>query len=465
MVYNWNIFNEEKKISRDKYNYLLSYIHVGQYTNRSRTNRWVPLNQSLLQDVFKDGSKYLKYLLKNDYIECDGEWKRGFKSLSYRINYSKVPKKGIKVYDNKYYNKTIKLIEGTMMSKIDHKTKLILEYTKMFFNQGDIKFKDVNSVNKILGRYRRENLDRWNSQKVLVDKILIGDITVGVDKQGARVYTNYSNLSKELREYLVIDGKRKVCLDISNSQWQTLCLTLKGMNPLLESKFLTLTHSGKLYEYFLERSPYSDIKDYDEKRNKVKRDMLNWLYAELYVCSNKESISYIERIMKSEFREIWDMLYSLKSCKDGGSKLAKNMQLKESTIIKDIQYALLNKGIKCISLHDSFYFSYDTSNDILDWVEWELIKAGYTSIKREYDIKETTKQALLLKNDLKERYNKEVVNKYLGKRKEKSHIDMIPKNNNIETSYIKKRKSDELLISKRVNLDDYLNEISKDLFK
>ena len=331
MVYNFNIFNDKKKISRDKYNYILSYLHVGSYRPNTK-DKWVNLNSDLLSDVFKDGPKYLKELIEEGYIECDGIYKKGIKSFSYRINYNKVPKKGMKVYDNKYYNKTIKMIESGH-HKLDYKTKFIIDETRRLFNENIIKFDNIEGVKRILNRYKKENYDRFYSQSILVDKIISGNITTTTDKQGARIYTNYSNLSREIRKHLTINNERKICIDISNSQWQTLCLTIMERKPNINKNFMKITHNGKLYEYFMSKTNYD--------RDKVKKDMLNWLYAELHVCSNKKEIQYVEHIMKNDFPEIYEMIKKIKSGKNGGSNLARNMQLKESTIIKNIQYQLM----------------------------------------------------------------------------------------------------------------------------
>jgi len=459
MVFNFNIDKTHKKIKRDKINYILSLIHIGQYTDKKSKDRYVNVNQQLLKEVIgKDGISLLKDLVKGGQIECDGKYKLGQKSLGYRINYNLVPKKGIKAYDNKYYTKTINMIEKDQNLKLDYNTKLIIDYTKMMFNNGKIGFGDnVSIVNKIVSKYRNESYDRYWSQKVLVDKILSGDITTVADKQGARIYTNYSNLSKDIRKYLLINGEGKVCIDISNSQLQTLCLTLMNSFDVKDKKFYNLVFDGKIYEYFVNKTNIS--------RDNIKRDMLNWLYAENYVSKSKDGIKHIEAIMKYDFKEIYDIINDIKDCKNGGSKLAKQMQLKESSVIKSIQVKLLKNGVDVISLHDSFYLPKSTKSNILDFIERELIKAGYTSVKREYDkdIKVIKTKALLKK--IKEDEDKRNINKYLGIVKEDKQYYMMGENINNKTIHIENKDKDLDKREKIINFDDYYDKLTSDFLK
>jgi hypothetical protein len=384
MVYNFNISIKGGKIEKDKINYILSYLHVAKYIDKTITDDKVPLNIKTMKKVIGPKGIETLYKLKEEgYITNHGGYKKGLISNKWSINYDKVSKKGIKLVNNKYSDKAKRLKEGGQNNNLDYTTQFINETTKMFFNQGLVKFLNVNNANKVLKSFKNESSDKYWAQKALVDKIMLGDIFVATDTRGARVFSNHSNLAKELRNELKIEGEDKISIDIKNSQIQTLCIFLNEKFPKLYNtnertrEFFELVNNGEIYDFISNKFNY--------ERKKVKKDMLNWLYAELYVSRNKESLDYINRYIKARWSDIHEKIELIKDRKEGGKLLSHKLQMMEAKVVKEIQIDMLKRGITCITLHDSFYFKKSIDKEIIKEVIERLKNEGYGQIEVEKD--------------------------------------------------------------------------------
>lgn len=407
MVYNFNInINRNKRtkvdkktgevttikvnsaIQKKKIDYILSIIHINQYVDRSIKDGWVPINMDTLISVIgKDATSIMRHLIKENYITTDNIYKLG-RSRKYKINYDLVPKKGIKSYDNPYYNKLCKLLSN--IKKGDKITNYIIEQTNLMFHSGVVKFDDEDKVRSVVSKFRDESWDKYYSQTILIDKITSGDLTINVDSHGNRIYANYSNLSKDVRNHLQIDGEYTSYIDIKNSQFQFLALEINKKYPNIIKNddvklFYELVHTGGLYKYFDKELGTCNVPlpkpKKEEKYYKWKTLALNWLYAENYQCRSSKKIYGIEFIFKNRFPTIYNIINKIKDSKKGkgGSLLSIKMQSMESSIIKSIQYNLLLRGINCISIHDSIYVS-RSNKYILKEVIDDLLSYGFMEV-------------------------------------------------------------------------------------
>lgn len=455
-------------IQRKKIDYILSKIHVDQYLDKSVKDGWVPLNIETLRKVIgKDATPIINGLISEGYIVTDDIYYEN-RSKRYKINYDMVPKKGIKSYDNPYYEKSKNLISSL---NVDKATQYIIDETHRMFNTGAVKFDNEENVRSIVSKFRNESWDKYYSQRVLIDKITGGDLTIVTDSHGNRIYGNYSNLSKEVRKHIMIDGEYTSNVDIKNSQFQFLAIEINDKHPQISNKkdaklFYELVHTGKFYKYIedelgmckVEKKCTKCKKCYctNKKYESWKVLALNWLYAENIQCRTSKKLEGIEFLFKNRFNTIYNIINKIKDSKQGkgGSILSVKMQAMEANIIKKIQIKLLKKGINCLSIHDSIYVSKSNKCYLNEVIE-DLFKYGISLDGVHIEDN----------NNNSKKYNKDKFG--IGNRKDRVSYDGYL-DQPILTTNIKIEKKDDNLIKNEKKYDDiiknydsYISEMRK----
>ena len=459
MIFDFNIQTNRNK---DRINYILSYIHLKPYLYKSDTKDSRVNARLLMKIVGGAGYDDFKWLISNDYIINTGNYIKGVKSKSYILNYEKVQKKGIKkVFNNPYELKMKKMIQEGYDIDLDTNTKKILKETKNLFDKGIIKFDDENKVRSKINSFKKQSYDKYYSQIILFDNIINRDVTVNTDKRGSRIYTNYSNISKDIRRHIMIDNKYKVNIDIKNSQYQALCLYLNERFPELKKNkdvmnFYKLSHNGSIYDVL---STYLKM-----SRDDVKKYMFNWLYAENFVCKSKKIVKDIDELLMNMFPNVYKKIYEIKNKKDGGKKLSHILQNREANIIKKIQLDLFERGILNISLHDSISMKDNVNKDTINYVIRLLKNAGYEAIDVDYDRNFYTIKKRIEEKRLKEQFIKEVKGFCVFENKDKENIYYMitnksdKKEDNNKKNIIKKEK-----VYDYGKIDEYLSKSKEEL--
>jgi hypothetical protein len=417
---NLTLGNKKPKIVNDKVNYILSHIHTSMYQYKDRKD--VKVNSEILQKILgKDYNKYVNLLISGGYITTDYKYSVG-SSRVYSLT-DKVNKKGIKKYDNKYYNKSIHILTSQLDSRLSKKDLYLRDKLIEWRNLDRIKFDDNSKVLKKIKKLREENYDAYYSQLYLYEKITDkSQFTFTTDKNGNRIYTNFSNLKKDLRSNIRIDGENIVELDIKNSQFQFLSLYLNtkfGLKTKDTMDFYDKCHKGILYDDMVKsiRIRKKDNTFFD--RDDFKRLALNWLYAEnIQSLSNNEKskLYFINQYFKIKYPTIHNWITQLKSTKDGGKLLSHQLQKVEADLmIKKIQYELALKNIACLSTHDSIYVSKSNIKE-LERIKEELWIEGiglveikeYKENKESKESKENKSVGVKRKLDIYVEYNKTI---------------------------------------------------------
>lgn len=250
---------------QDKYHYVIHKINIASVFNRMDDSGFTQINMSTLREFL--GSRYadtiMKELLSWGIIECDGIYKQGVKSYGYRI----APD---------YISKTI-LREVFKVETMGRKLKLQQrEYHQV--HRKDIRWKNLTQI----GIHYREALSyietqreqalqaatlplatiesRYTTDLESIRKIANQEYFLEQPDPTSRLYTNLTNLSKELRVFLY---NRKVTgtlvnIDIRNSQPYLFSLllmdTYRGKDmPQDVQNYISLTSEGKFYEYLMEK--------------------------------------------------------------------------------------------------------------------------------------------------------------------------------------------------------------------
>ena len=235
--------------------YLIRKINGGKKIEKIEDlNGYTPLNSTLLQMRIHKYTKYLKYLIDQDILECDGFYVNGKKSKGYKF---KEP------YNTK--SKAIPIAKYTLIKSIITKKKPSdklaeerLSYLKRFWEEGGLTI-DMNMVEEILGkkldedrekykaadgdmynkvkkkkeerlgrRVKTKNKDRvnpmikyearMNTPRYLKDYEESGDYQFTVDLTSGRCHTFLTQIKKEVRPCIKYKGQTLCNVDIVNSQ-------------------------------------------------------------------------------------------------------------------------------------------------------------------------------------------------------------------------------------------------------
>jgi hypothetical protein len=185
------------------------------------------------------------------------------------------------------------------------------------------------------------------------------------DAQGRR-YSLVTNLKRELRSLLRVEGKQLQQIDISNSQLTFLALEM-GRDAC--PQFFALCEQGQLYEHVAHHAKTT--------RAKVKKAITQRaLFSENDAACQR---SKIMRTFDRHFPEVADYLHRAKDCRDGGSRLAKQLQFAEADFIIDRVCGRLRRedNTKFVTpIHDSLVFLPKDADYIKSVMEDEFTKLG-----------------------------------------------------------------------------------------
>ena len=199
-------------------------------------------------------------------------------------------------------------------------------------------------------------LASYSANLIAVEKLHNGDIRVPVRPvAGSRVYTNLTNLSSGLRQFLYherFEEEVLVNIDIKNSQPFMLCLLLVKKyqgQPLPQDVqlYIELTSNGTFYEYaaLAMREPM------ETKRER--RAFKEKFFGSVFYCENLHTkSSKFGQWFMDTFENVYKLTASMK--KVNFKALAVAMQKEEAGMILDTVVVELHKRkIWCASIHDS----------------------------------------------------------------------------------------------------------------
>jgi hypothetical protein len=151
---------------------------------------------------------YLKYLISDGIIETNNRYIVGKASKGYRYTSVYTDSELIRYdFTDKHIRK--KLTEARKVKEADKKK---YSYLYKWFSSGKLTI-DSDAAFKLI---KSHNLSE--ALKYSVDAIQSGIWRFKVTGEGQRLYTNLTNLKRELRQFLRYDGKELVELDIKSSQ-------------------------------------------------------------------------------------------------------------------------------------------------------------------------------------------------------------------------------------------------------
>ncbi len=164
------------------------------------------------------------------------------------------------------------------------------------------------------------------------------------DEFSGRIHTNITNLYKQLRALLRVDGQDEplVELDIRNSQ--PLFLAIAALKAKVQDKkYLELCESGQLYDYLALELGMS--------RDSAKKELMLYYFAK---NGHRSVLKELKQLFEKQFDSIASYLTKIKS-KDH-KRAAKQMQMAERQLIIDnvcVKLFQQRKDLFVTTVHDS----------------------------------------------------------------------------------------------------------------
>ena len=313
----WDGITFPNKTFPDKANYILALICWGQiFRKQQRT----PIKMKYLQNVigWRYTTQILNWLEQSNLIECDHSFQKGKKCFHYWLS----PQLKNRKYQSVYASKKI----INQLKKHDNKELTMIQ----------------NHIKEEMARItieEREALKCCNkdfSQEFIVKSIAKKQWRLDPDDYG-RIHTNITNLNKEARKLIRIDGEETAEPDIACCQILELAKIALDSGVADANKLLEVCEQGQFYELF------------GSNRDKVK----DKIYVELLF--GRMEYTYKSEIC-SEFNKLFPAIYAwiIAHKKANYKYLSHRLQRLESKIMIDgVGNKLKELGIPFHPIYDS----------------------------------------------------------------------------------------------------------------
>jgi hypothetical protein len=293
-------------------NWILHRINMGWIFKKQRK---VPLKQNYLENIMikKNVHKYLEFMERNKIIGCDHSFIRKSKCFHYWI--------GGRIKNNKIVS-----VPASPRIQKNWENKKI-ELRKIHEDiKAQMQFITIDEDKALL-------TCREPSQRYIVEQINKKDFRLEQCQYG-RVHTNITNMNKNARKFLKIDGEETVECDISSAMVLLMAKEAKDEQIPQAEEIIALCGSGEFYESFGDK-------------DKVKSQIINQLLF--------GKVSYMNAKIPQEFKkrypEIFKWLLNIK--KKDYKATAHLFQRAESKIMIDIVGTMLvDQGIHFHPIYD-----------------------------------------------------------------------------------------------------------------
>jgi len=202
-----------------------------------------------------------------------------------------------------------------------------------------------------LYQYLQDSItNQYNADLISIEKIDNEDFFLEQPDPTSRIYTNLTNLSSDLRQFLTHKTMSNMTnMDIMNSQPYVFCTLLrekyKGQElPEDVQKYITLTSTGKFYEYVMN---LLDVPADERKAFKIQ------FFAKIFYCQTGYSVRTREgKLFRKEFKNVYALINEYKE--ESYQNLSIQMQRTEANIIlNSIGDELKKRHIWYSTIHDS----------------------------------------------------------------------------------------------------------------
>lgn len=326
---------------------------------RKDENEDPPLKMKYFRQLVPYAERYLTGLIDLGIIKRSPYYIPG--EISYRYNFT--PE-----YQSKYIS--LPLINSKMILRIRNAyNDLGKEAVKLIWGHANqVKYLKqltlADGWQDLIESYK-SNTDQYNAVLASAMRIVNGDFFYSIDDTEGRFHSNITNMKKELRQFLRINGKPLTNIDIKNSQpyLSTIILTYPSKvawltkNPafsmLLQTlkvslnedvkNYISLVASGTFYEYLMQE--YS-IEGLELSRKETKLQVLRILFACNHMPKD-ETNRKARQIFIDRFPTVHKIFSKVRG-RDQGTKFEKSNRF--AILLATIEsYLLLNVIVKRIN--------------------------------------------------------------------------------------------------------------------
>lgn len=352
------------------YYYFCSTIMIQLSNNKQDENEFVPVSSAILQKVISI-SEYLKIknnLIEWDVIETTGTWTRKQNCIGYRLTplYQQDIIK-VKIQDDLMNVK----IDRFRQEKLSSIQKLPFPHQALYENLKKLEIHTSAANTYNFEKYPNNNLRKYNSNSVLIDKLTASELFYQVDKFGHRAHTNLTNLSGDIRKFIRVENSNLVQTDVTNSQPLFFYLVIRNINQISEVEknlYKELVEEGMFYEFFMGK-----LDTPANERDKSKRSVLTSIFFDKYRTKEDKYI----RVFKESFPNIFEFITVLK--RKDHKLLSQKLQREESNFIFNMVVSGWLKKYPekwILTLHDSIVVKEDDVQHANDCLLYYFGKIG-----------------------------------------------------------------------------------------
>ncbi|PUZ23431.1 hypothetical protein DCC81_23930 [Chitinophaga parva] len=367
------------------------YIDEGVQINFERTKTVLGVNSDGMKAIFKN-------LIEGGFIELYSDYVFKSKSHhenkcnSYQFTSTWDNQKVIETEINNTSNLTQRIVSKIKKTTPDDVFSKYQE--QMFLNNVDVDQTVYNYFEEKYG-YTKDQLKNnrlpVESKDYSLYSIINKSVSISRPDKESRIYTPLTSLKKELRKYLLLDGKQLLGLDVKNCQ---LVISVLAVEALFEIKKMELTddfnyykqlaETGEIYEVLAKESGLLDLLKKDRTAFKQK------LFSG-YFFSNKKSNNKVIGAFEKLFPTVFNLINEFKDDYNY-NKWAILLQQEESNIlIEKVGKQLIEKEISYLSLHDGIYFSNEADRQFAKEIIFNQFKeAGINVIIKDENFQKTT---------------------------------------------------------------------------
>ncbi len=345
-----------------------SIIHLINYCLNYKDDDEFSLNSTMMRHLYsKDYPVLVKYLVFKNFIRKIRNHKAGANSRIYTVcfpftNFTDA----FQLCNHFLQDKWKKHQKRFILSLPDLKTSILPELRKpLIDNLYQVDIDAVKAIKWIKSGITQSQTREFHFLKI--EAINSKDMHNSFDDHG-RFHTSFTNLRKELRQFLQVDGKKLLDLDIKTSQPLFLAQILKNYNGLgTYDRFIDITENQDIYLFLLNKNPQYLKSTLKDSRDAIKKDIL----TSLFDPQKTTAIPY-NKLLNDEFPEVYTFVKHYK--KYEGEFLWKTLQSLESNFIYNIIFKKINDlNLFCITIHDSIMFQ-EKDKKVIEEIWYQELK-------------------------------------------------------------------------------------------
>ncbi len=267
-------------------------------------------------------------------------------------------------------NISYKTYENLCKENIPIETHLLAQYN--ILRSDRFKIDIVKASQWLIDGLKNRTLSKGSYQvnmRVILSLDNKDNIYVKQDEKTGRVFTNFTCMKRELRQFCTIDNKPLKSLDLKAAQPTFLAhhlLSLYPQNQDVQRFYKVITESdiyNYLDKYMFHKELYTEFMPYD-LRDQSKVEFMRWLF------SSTRGMTEYDKAIKKEFPDVWKFVQEKKKeYKRNGTNYAIELQKMEAKIFIEGTVDLIQEGV--LTVHDCIYFKEGLETQ----VEGSLVKS------------------------------------------------------------------------------------------